>query len=285
MSLEEFTNRLKDRFRGYFHSEKKTVKILSRFLAFSLFAAVISTIAPTLADELSSDPSMMQPTSSSTQTTSQTTSETTTTTTIETVTASPSADPTFSPEPDVSRPPVANSSESPLPESSESATADGVGQPLEIQPAYQLKIPNSIAVDPRATSRFAPHIYASVEDPEVEFTMVCISGAGVSFDAMQKSVANYSEEGSDYIVGDQSGLVIISATTNRAINLVNSYKGLLVSSTSGGLAGRSLTFRFLAVTKPVADPALCGEAQSGAITSIRPLGIDISTVKGGGKLK
>lgn len=277
MSWEELSYRLRDRFNSYFHSEKRSVKILSRLMAFTLFAAIISTIAPTLADELSSDPSMMQPVTQS--------SESYTVTASETSTASPSPEATFSPEPVVNRPPVANESAAPLPESSESATAAGPGVPLEIQPAYQLKIPRTVAIDPRAVHRYLPHIYASVADPDVEFSMVCISGPGLRIDAMAKNLANFSDEGSELISGDQSGQVIISATTNRVINLINSFNGLFISSQSGGLAGRSLTFRFLAVTKPVVDPIHCGAAQSGAITAIRPLALDLSTVKGGGSLK
>lgn len=279
MSMEELVYRLRDRLNTYFNSEKRIVKISSRLIAFSLFAAMISTIAPTLADELSTDPSMMQPTVQSNETTTVAAAETSS------ATATPSPDPTFSPEAEVSRPPIASESEAPLAENSESATAEGSGTALIVQPAYQLKIPTSIAVDPRALTRFAPHIYATVDENEASYTMVCISGAGLRFDAMQKNVPNYSEEGGDFISGDQSGLVILSASTNRAIDLVNSYKGLFISTTSGGLAGRSLTFRFVAVTKPVVDPGLCSAAQSGAVTTIRPLEIDLSTVKGSGKLK
>jgi hypothetical protein len=277
MSWEELSYRLRDRFNSYFHSEKRSVKILSRFLAFTFFAAIISTIAPTLADELSTDPSMMQPVSQS--------SETTTVSTSETVTASPTPEATFSPAPVVNRPPVANDSAQPLAESSESATAAGPGIPLEIQPAYEMKIPRTVAIDPRAVNRYLPLVYASVSDPDVEFTMVCISGPGLRIDAMAKGSANNSDEGSDLISGDLSGQLIISATTNRVINLINSQNGLFISSQSGGLAGRNLTFRFVAVTKPVADPVHCGAAQSGAVTSIRPLALDLSTVKGGGSLK
>jgi hypothetical protein len=281
MSLEELINRVRYRLDGYFHSEKRSVKFLARFLAFTLFAAVISTIAPTLADELADDPSMMQPVASE---------ETTTTVTIsptETSTASPTPDPTFSPEPEISRPAITNSSAEPLPEgeSSESATANGPGVALEIQPRYILKIPATGGIDPRASTYFLPLIYAANEDPKVEFTMVCISAPAVRFDLGAKGVANNSIEGEELITGDQSGQLIISAKTNRIINLINSVGGLFLSSNSGGLAGRSLTFRFVAVTKPVADPEICSAAQSGAITSVRALGLDLSTVKGGGKLK
>jgi hypothetical protein len=281
MSLEEFINRVRYRLDGYFHSEKRSVKFLARFLAFTLFAAVISTIAPTLADELADDPSMMQPVASE---------ETTSTVTIsapETSTASPTPDPTFSPEPEISRPAITNTSAEPLPEgeSSESATANGPGVALEIQPRYILKIPATSGIDPRATTYFLPLIYAANEDPEVEFTMVCISAPAVRFDLGVKGVANNSIEGEELITGDQSGQLIVSAKTNRVINLINSGGGLFLSSNSGGLAGRSLTFRFVAVTKPVADPEICSAAQSGAITTVRALGLDLSTVKGGGRLK
>jgi len=281
MSLDELINRVRYRLDGYFHSEKRSVKFLARFLAFTLFAAVISTIAPTLADELADDPSMMQPVASE---------ETTTTVTIfptETSTASPTPDPTFSPEPEISRPAITNTSAEPLPEgeSSESATANGPGVALEIQPRYILKIPATGGIDPRASTYFLPLIYAANEDPEVEFTMVCISAPAVRFDLGAKGVANNSIEGEELITGDQSGQLIISAKTNRTINLINSAGGLFLSSNNGGLAGRSLTFRFVAVTKPVADPEICSAAQSGTITTVRALGLDLSTVKGGGKLK
>jgi hypothetical protein len=281
MSLDELINRVRYRLDGYFHSEKRSVKFLARFLAFTLFAAVISTIAPTLADELADDPSMMQPVAAEQSTSTVTISPT------ETTTASPTPNPTFSPEPEISRPAIANSSAEPLPEgeSSDSATADDPGVPLEIQPRYILKIPATGGIDPRATTYFLPLIYAANEDPDVEFTMVCISAPAVRFDLGAKGVANNSIEGEELITGDQSGQLIMSAKTNRTINLINSVGGLFLSSNSGGLAGRSLTFRFVAVTKPVADPALCSAAKSGAITTVRALGLDLSTVKGGGKLK
>jgi hypothetical protein len=278
MSIDELVDRLRYRFNDYWHSEKRSVKLISRALALTLFAAVVSTIAPTLADELSSDPAMLEPVS-------QSSPSTTTVTTSETPTASPSATPTFTPEPIVSRPAIATPTESPFVESSDTATADMPGVPLETQTAYIVKAPSTIAVDPRALNRFAPHIYVANPNPEIRYTMVCISGAGLRFDVKQKGAAHNQIEGDELITGDLSGLVLVSAETARAIELVNSYQGLFISSTGGGISGRSLTFRFLAVSKPVVDPSYCGAARSGAITTIRPLGLDQSTVKGGGRLK
>jgi hypothetical protein len=278
MSMDELINRLRYRFNDYWHSEKRSVKLISRALAFSLFAAILSTIAPTLADELSSDPAMLQPVTQSTTTT-------TTETISETPTATPSASATFTPEPEVSRPAIASPTENAFVESSDSATADSPGVPLETQTAYVVKAPSTIAVDPRALNRFMPHIYVANPNPQIEYTMVCISGAGLRFDVKQKGAAHNQVEGGELITGDLSGLVLVSAETARAIELVNSYQGLFISSTNGGISGRSLTLRFVAVTKPAVDPAYCGAARSGAITTLRPLGLDQSTVKGGGRLK
>jgi hypothetical protein len=279
MSFEELIDRLRDRFNSYWRSEKRSVKFLSRLAAFALFGAVISTIAPTLADELSTDPTMLEPVVQN--------AETTTTITIpETPTASVSPTPTQSPEPVISRPPMTPTSQAPLPESGESSTTEAEAQPLEIQPKYTVRVPPSGAIDPRAATYFLPHIFVSQDDPEVEYTMICVRGsAGMRFDAIQKGIPSNSVEGAERIFGDQSGYLVISAETNRAINLLNSYQGLFISSQSGGLSGRSLSLDFVAVTKPVADPAFCSAAKSGATMTLRPLGLDLSTVKGGGKLK
>lgn len=279
MSLDELLERLKYRLDGYFHSEKKSVKYLARALAMTLFAAVISTIAPTLADELSTSPSMLQPEPSVTSTTTSIVEESST------ATDTPTASATFTPDPQITRPAIANPSASALPEGSESATAEGEGVPWEIQPKYILRIPASGAIDPRASTYFMPHIYVVADDPDVEFTMACISTAGAHLDLKSKSSPDNAIEGDLLISGDQSGLLIISGSTNKVLNAINASGGLLVRSTGGGLAGRSLTFRFIAVTKAVTDPAYCSAAQSGVITTIRALGLDLSTVKGGGKLK
>ena len=278
MSIEELVERLKYRLNGYFYSEKRSIKFLARFLAFTLFAAVISTIAPTLADELSSSPEMIQPVSTAPV-------ESSTVTIAESATATATPDPTFSPEAEVFRPQISQPSTAPLVESSESATANGPGVPLEEQPRYTLKIPSSSAIDPRASTYFAPRIYAAVSEGDAEYTMACISGNGLKIDIKGKQAANNEVEGDELISGDQSSLLIISAATNRLVNAINSHGGLFVSSTGGGLSGRSLTYRFVAVTKPVVDPEFCSAALSGVVTTLRPLGLDLSTVKGGGTLK
>lgn len=280
MSMDEFIDRLKYRFNDFWRSEKRSVKFLTRFLAFTLFAAIISTVAPTLADELSSDPQMLEPVSVQSDT-----SSVTTVTIEESATPSSSPSPSPTPSPSISRLVIASPSESPLAEGSESATVEAEAAPLEIQPRYIIKAPATIAVDPRAAAVFAPHLFASVDLEKAPYTMICVSGtSGTRFDALLKGIADGGTD-SDLISGDRTGVLVISAETNRAINLLNSYQGLFLTTWGGGLSGKSFTYRFVAVTKPVANPDFCGAAQSSASSTIRALALDLSTVKGGGSLK
>jgi hypothetical protein len=275
MSFEEFIERLKARISDFFNSENKFVRLAARLGSLALFAVVVSTIAPTIADELSSSPEVVQ------QPAQPAPAPTPSPTEVE-ATPTPSASPT--PEAQITRPAIASTSPTPLAESGESVTVkDEPPAPLEIQPKYVLRIPNSVAVDPRARSYFLPHIFAAADG--AQFTMACISGAGITFDTRNKQSSQNSDEGKDLVMGDQSGLLLISSTTARVVNLINSYTGLLVSSANGGLANKALTMRFLAVTAPVVDPTFCSAAKSSAATAFRPLGLEQSTVKGGGKLK
>jgi hypothetical protein len=275
MSFEEFIERLKARISDFFNSENKFVRLAARLGSLALFAVVVSTIAPTIADELSSSPEVVQ------QPAQPAPAPTPCPTEVE-ATPTPSASPT--PEAQITRPAIASTSPTPLAESGESVTVkDEPPAPLEIQPKYVLRIPNSVAVDPRARSYFLPHIFAAADG--AQFTMACISGAGITFDTRNKQSSQNSDEGKDLVMGDQSGFLLISSTTARVVNLINSYTGLLVSSANGGLANKALTMRFVAVTAPVVDPTFCSAAKSSAATAFRPLGLEQSTVKGGGKLK
>lgn len=278
MSFDDFLYRLKERIRAPFNSEKRAIRLVSRLAALGIFAAVVSTLAPTLADELAGSPEMIEPTTqpSVDPSISATPSQ------------SPSQSPTPSPtaEPVIVRPPIASSSPAPLAEPSDSATVVELPPaPLDVQPRYTLRIPQSVAVDPRATSYLLPHIYASTGDSS-KYTMVCIYGQnGLNFDTRNKLSAQNSDSGSDLISGDRSGFLLISASTARVVNLINSWAGLQIYSTQGGIAGKALTFQFVAVTKPVIEPTFCSSARSAATTVIRPLELQQSTVKGSGTLK
>ena len=278
MSFDELIYRLKERIRAPFHSESRFIRFVARMAALGIFAAVVSTLAPTLADELAGSPEILQPTAEATPVPTESAAPT--------EPASPSPIASASEEPVITRPPIASSSPAPLAEPSDSATVVELPPaPLEVQPRYTMRIPSSVAVDPRAKFYLLPHIYASTGD-DSQATMVCISGAsGLQFDTRNKSTSQNSDSGSDLISGDRSGFLMISANTTRVINLINSWAGLQVYSPNSGIANKTLTFQFVAVTKPVLDPTFCGAARSVASTSFRPLALEQSTVKGSGTLK
>ncbi len=276
MSFDEFIYRLKSRFASYFNSENKFIRLASRLASLAIFAAVISTIAPTIADELSSSSDIVE--------TSQPAPAIEPTEAAPSESPAPSETPTQEPEAQIDRPEIANSSPSALAEPSDSATVtEVVAQPLENQPRYTLRIPQSVAVDPRAKSYYLAHIYASADS--APYTLACISGAGLSFDIRSKLTAQNSDEGKDLISGDQSGFLLISGSTARVVNLINSQAGLMISSTAGSLPNKVATMRFIALTAPSIDPTFCSAARSSANTAIRPLGLEQSTIKGGGRLK
>jgi hypothetical protein len=278
MSIEELVYRLKERIRAPFRSEKRFIRVLSRFSALALFAAVISTLAPTLADELASSPEIMQPAVDASPSSSA--APTTPDSSTAGATPTPTADPI------IIRSTAEPTSPAPLVEPTDSPTVVVLPPaPLEVQPRYTLRIPSSVAVDPRAKFYLMPHIYAASGD-DSHATMVCISGSNdLLVDSRNKLSAQNLDSGPDLISGDRSSFLMISASTQRVVNLINSWSGLQVYSLNTGIANKVLTFQFIAVTRPVIDPAFCSAARSTASTVIRPLGLEQSTVKGSGTLK
>lgn len=281
MFLRELMERMKYRALESFNSEKRVHKVISRAVALACAAAVVTTIAPTLADELATSPEMIQqvePVSNEVIVDS----ETVTAPETETETATP--EPT--PEPVIFRPRIASAPVQILAEGDETQTVEDLPPaPLEIQPRFTLKIPATAAVDPRATSLFFPYIYASQDSAETDFTMVCIRSQGISFDIKNKRAADDQSEGNLLVSGDLSSRALVSGTTNQVLNLLNSNSGIFAYSTGGAIPGRGVTFEFVAVTKPVVDPNFCAAARSGAVTTVRALALELSTVKGSGRLK
>jgi len=276
MSFDEFLFRLRDRLSSLINSESRFTKFFSRLVALTLFAFVISTIAPTLADELSNSPALLEPAPN-------VSADPMISSSAETPTASDTS--VAIEEPNISRPQHQISSPTPLAESTDSATAATLpAAPLVVQPSYSLRIPNSVGLDPRAKSYLLPHIYASTGNDR-QYTMVCISGAGINFDAMMKQSAQNSPDGPDFMTGDRSGALIISGENNRVVNLVNSYGGLMTYSPSMGIATRTISWSFVALTRPSTDPTFCSASLSRRQTVLRPLELEESTVKGSGTLK
>ncbi len=281
MSLEEFFSRLRARIFHFLNSEKRSTRIFSRLVALVCAGFIVATIAPTIADELSAAPETVEATATPEPTPSTEPSATPEPSLSVESTASPSP----SAEPEIIRPSIAVSSPAPVAESSDSATVvEEPPGPLAEQPRYTLRIPTSQAVDPRAKSYFLPHIYSQTADPSV-ITLACISGTGISLDAMQKKSQQTDLEGPDFIAGDRSGQVLIAGPSARVMNLINSYGGLVLYSDSSAIAGRSAFFQFVALNKPSLNPSFCSASRANAVVTLRALSLAQSTVKGSGTLK
>jgi len=286
MSLAEFFDRLRARLHELFQSEKRSTRLFSRLVAALCAGLIFATVAPTIADELTGEPESSQSPAP------EVVAESPTATPEPEVSESPSPSPTPSasdspsPEPSVTRPVIPTGSPTPLPESTDSETAEIEIEPapLEIQPRYNLRMPATVAIDPRAKSYLMPQIFAQPEDATVA-TLACISGSALSFDIMQKSSRQTFLEGPDYVSGDRSGMLLVAGSASRVINLINSYSGLVAYSDTTGIAGRPITISLVALNKVALDPTFCSAARSSGTTLLRPLGLSQSTVKGGGTLK
>lgn len=279
MRFDDFIDGVIDRLRALLQSENRTIRFTSRLIALGVAASIITIIVPSLASELSSPPQIIEspigpnPAPVDSETAQQ-------------LQAPESSSVSSSPSPDIQRPPISPSNPSPLAESTESATATELPpQPLTVQPVYTMRIPSTLKIDPRAKSDFFPQLFAAT-GVDTQTTMACISSpSNLIFDIGDKQSSQKGPSGQALVLGDRTGQVLISGTTARVINIINSGMGLLATAPAGGIANKSVLFQFVAVTKPVTDPGLCARARSVASTEFRALDLTESTVKGHGTLK
>jgi len=155
---------------------------------------------------------------------------------------------------------------------------------LNPQPKYLLKVPRSIAIDPRANSYFLPSIYIS----GARYTLACINGNGVNFDLSNKRISNNSFDTRTVMVaGDGTSNLLISGQTEGVLSVINAGGGLFAFTNSGGLRDRSASISLTATNKNTIDPTFCAaEAPANtAMFTFRALGLQVDTKKGSGKLK
>ena len=255
MIFREFFDRLRYRIEDSLHAKKISSRLVARLTMLGLFAAFVTAIAPTLADELASDPSMAEPTIMVETTTVTTETPSPSATPVEVVEIEPSASPSSTAEPDV--------------------------EALETQPRYEIKAPRNSAVDPRATKFFLPALQISVVGSSPKYTMACVRGNGIGVDIGAKN----SIEDGDFVLGDRTMNLNFVTQTSQIASLLNAEGGALLFSNGTSIAGRSFSISLVAVSKAEIDPSLCGSARSSAQVAIRALGLELSTVKGAGKLK
>lgn len=274
---EDFWFRFRRSFHNLFYGERTSVRLLSRLVLLTFIAALVATVSPTVANVLNQeDPGPVS-------------------TYVE-----PTPEPSVEPGASESSAPEASSSDTstsqspePVPEysvapaKSDSATAEPeieADAPLNPQPKYSLKIPDTFAIDPRANSYFLPSIYLAGS----KFTLVCINGNGINFDLANKRISNDASDTSTVMVlGDGGSNLRIAGRTAEVLSVINSGGGLFAYTNSGGLRDRSGSISLIATNKATIDSAFCGSVSSANSKTFifRALGLQVDTKKGSGRLK
>jgi hypothetical protein len=274
---EDFWFRFRRSFYDLFYGERTSVRIFSRLVLLTFIAALVATVAPTVANVVTQDDpgpvsTYVEPTPEPSVDTSTSASPTPEALSSDTSTAqSPEPTPEYS---------VA-------PARSETATAEPkieADAPLNPQPTYNLKIPGTLAIDPRANSYFVPSIYLSGS----KYSLVCISSSGINFDLANKRISDdRSDTSTVMVLGDGSSFLRVAGRTAEVLAVINSGGGLFAYTNSGGLRDRSAFISVIATNKATIDSAFCGAATSAnsKFFSFRALGLQVDTKKGSGRLK
>ena len=274
---EDFWFRFRRSFHDLFYGERTSVRILSRLVLLTFVAGLIATVAPSVAEVLTQeDPG---PVSTYVEPTPEPSAE-----------ATPSESPmpeASTPEPSVEATPEPTPEYSVAPASSDTATVEPkieADAPLNPQPKYTLKVPNTLAIDPRANSYFVPSIYISGS----KYTLVCINGSGINFDLANKRISDdVSDTRTVMVLGDGGPALRIAGRTAEVLSVINSGNGLFAFTNSGGLRDRSASISVVATNKATIDSAFCGAASSAnsKVFTFRALGLQVDTKKGSGRLK
>ena len=289
MRLQVLLDRLWDRSRTYFYSDKALIKITSRLLFSSLLATLVIFVSNAIADVIV-PPVDTEEIVIQVEPTVQASPEPTVQASPEPTMIAPdpiSAEAT--PEPSVSQ----NSEDSATPSSSPSASAEPKIVYLpEVQPTMRIFMPISIGVDPRARSSFLPRINFSGSN----FVVACLYGNGLKIDAgilhatddrqvPERKGSQPAKFDTFEVLGDRTSNLIIAGQENQVKNFLNSGNGMFVYTSGPGISGRSVSLALTGLLEPKLKPEFCGAARSSAYSVFRTIGIEINTKGGAGKLK
>ena len=257
MSLAEIGYRIKDRFISLLNDDRKVVKLISRLGFLGLFAAIIVVVAPTSAEETTAQPEQAP---------------------IELVETITAVVDTSTPTPYAS--PIAMDT-STIAETLTALSVKETTTPLSVQPKFTIKVPSTLTIDPRATTKFIPTFNFSGS----EFVLACINGSGVNLDIAGKRQTSDGISGGHIIVGDMTTSLFGSGQSSEVLNLLNSENGLFAYSANGGLADKTISIELVAMTNPGVKRSFCDSAKSSATITFRSMGLELGTVKSGITLK
>lgn len=218
-------------------------KLLKRTAALAALGLVLTQMLPSLADQLTPNP------------------------VAETVTETPAAQPspTISESPSVS--PSPSASAEPVADitylEGESPTAKA--KVVESQSLF-FQIPNTLKVDPRATS--------------MRIDAFALGGADDMLLCIASNRANISVSSTEDVLTDglASRSLLISGSPQKVLASLTAGHGLTLT-TGGRISGTVVTFQAVALSKPSIDPEFCAASQITRSVSVNALGIDLNTVK------
>ena len=141
------------------------------------------------------------------------------------------------------------------------------------------RIPTVIKVDPRAVTALLPGVAFAGE----ETLLLCVRGAGLRFDGLNKGFVDDVAEEEFIYDGDLTSSLRISGSYDRVAAYLNSDSGLRIWSNSGAIAGKAFAISVVALTGVSVDPDFCDQGKSQYV-EMRGLGLGMNTKKGGGRL-
>jgi len=209
-------------------------------------------------------------------------------------TPTPTPDPSVTPDPTPSTEPTPSSTPAPelSPTPSATPTIDSLinpsvsPSPTPVPPhaladqSMFLRVAGAIKADPRARSVFIPPVVAY----GTEYVLVCAS-SNATIDVYQKGFANAIAK--DTLAGDYSNSILVSGKTFEVTNILNAFNGIQITSNSGGIVGKHLFLRFVAISEPSLDVKLCndGSSSNNRIVSVNSIGIGMDMKNANVRLK
>ncbi len=248
---------------------------LAKLAIFAVLFVIAVQGVKTMADTLLTSPA---PSSSPSPTSTPVDTSTVTTSPSPTSTASDSASPTTSASSSSTPAPTSTPTVSPSASPSVTPPAASSGQGLTIH------LPTMLPLDPRATLVTLP----TIEISGTSDLLVCIdslSNSGsesLNFDVGVKRAIDQINTANTIISGDLTSHLLISGSISWVNATFNSAAGLRVLSAPHALAGKLVLMRFVAVTRPASDSALCdqGAAANQRLLTFSTLGLEIDMITG-----
>ena len=259
---------------NYSSGKKRQFFFKYRFQLLVLAPLLIVGIGPLIADQVTGG--------------DQTVSTSETSTVQSSLEMSPSPEPSASPSDES----IAQEAGSPVSDTNTDSTSASIAPTPTKAPPHAvanqnmiLQIPRVQRLDPRAKQFNLPQVsFYSEGSP---YMMLCMNSSWGIIDLEAKGISD-SFSGKDvFIQGDLTDSVQVSGTSSQVLNIFNSYGGLRLKGPDGkAVVGANLYLRFVAISEPTDNFALCGKSQATGqwLTQLQPLGLQVNTKKNPVKL-